>query len=79
MPIMTRYPEDGDNYRHEGSQRTYKVLCLARDNDRDEILVIHQGEDGTIWSRTLGNFMGLNAEGHNRFTLREADHVAHSS
>lgn len=71
MGVMTRYPVVGEMYKHEGSRRTYRIVCLARDNDRDEILVIHEGPDGTIWSRTIGNFMGMNESGFARFTLEQ--------
>lgn len=67
---MTKVPETGEVYAHSGNGGRYSVLCLAKDDDRDEIVVIHKGPDGAIWSRPLGNFMGLR-EGNPRFTLVE--------
>lgn len=60
-------PAEGQKYRHEGTGREYTVKCLARNDDTDEILVIHSGADGSVWARTLGNFMGLNITGGARF------------
>lgn len=57
-PTMSRVPEQGEVYLHQNGL-AYEVLCLAKDDDREEILVIHRGKDGAIWSRTIGNFMGL--------------------
>lgn len=55
---MTEIPKAGETFRHQ-SGRDYTVICLAKDDDREELLVIHKGEDGAIWSRPIGNFMGL--------------------
>lgn len=56
MKAMTRPPVAGEVYLHYQGL-AYTVLCLAKDQDREELLVIHQGADGQIWSRTVGNFM----------------------
>ena len=55
---MTEIPQPGETYRHQ-TGRKYTIVCLAKDDDREELLVIHRGDDGAIWSRSIGNFMGL--------------------
>ncbi|MNE15636.1 hypothetical protein D3C81_441830 [compost metagenome] len=64
---MKDFPQARQVYRdHEG--RAYKVLCLAKDQGREELLVIHQGDDGQIWSHTIGSFIAYTG-GQKRFTL----------
>jgi hypothetical protein len=63
-------PSVGSFYEHRNGL-IYKVVALARDQDREEILVIHEGADGVTWSRTVGNFMGLNSEGSARFRVTD--------
>lgn len=67
---LTRLPQIGEVYLHRNGL-AYEVKALARDQDAEDILVIHQGKDGVVWSRPLGNFMGLNAEGSARFRLNQ--------
>lgn len=55
---MTKPPVLGEYYQHQNG-RQYLVICIARDDDREEDLVIHVGDDGSHWARTLENFMGL--------------------
>lgn len=61
MKGLTKVPEAGEVYLHHKGL-AYSVLCLAKDQDREELLVIHQGEDGQVWSRTVGNFMAYVGE-----------------
>lgn len=55
---MVNVPQAGETYQHQNGAE-YHVVCLAKDDDRDELLVIHKGPDGSVWSRPIGNFMGL--------------------
>jgi hypothetical protein len=55
---MTKVPHAGETYVHQNGGE-YQIVCLAKDDDREELLVIHRGEDGSYWSRPIGNFMGL--------------------
>ncbi|MNR31101.1 hypothetical protein D3C85_1485930 [compost metagenome] len=66
MKGLTKVPEAGEVYLHHKGL-AYEVLCLAKDQDREELLVIHKGSDGQIWSRTIGNFMAYAADGLPRF------------
>lgn len=66
---LINFPKVGEVYIHQNGL-TYEVKALARDQDAEQILVIHQGDDGVVWSRTLGNFMGLNSQGIARFLLK---------
>lgn len=68
-PTMTKVPEPKQKYRHANGAE-YEVICLAKDDDRDELLVIHKGPGGAVWARPVGNFMGLR-DGAPRFTLVE--------
>lgn len=66
---MKKPPQIGDTYKHLNGL-CYHVLALAQDQDREELQVIHQGPDGTVWSRPIGNFMALKG-GEPRFVLTE--------
>ena len=66
IPAPNRLPTEGQRWMHH-TGRLYTILCLAR-NEMDEVLVIHKGDDGNVWSRTIGNFLGVK-NGHPRFTL----------
>lgn len=66
MKGLMKVPEAGEVYLHHKGL-AYEVLCLAKDQDREELLVIHQGSDGQIWSRTVGNFMAYTSSGVPRF------------
>ena len=70
-PPLAKLPEPGEVYLHVGG-RAYEVLVLANDPDREDILVILRGEDGCVWSRRIGNFMGLK-DGGARFRLNQAE------
>lgn len=61
MKAMTRPPATGEVYIHHKGL-AYEVLCLAKDQDNQELLVIHRGADGQVWSRTVGNFMAYVGE-----------------
>lgn len=76
MKGLTKVPEAGEVYLHHKGL-AYEVLCLAKDQDREELLVIHRGTDGQIWSRTIGNFMAYAESGLPRFTPNQS--VAYSS
>lgn len=58
MASKMQLPKVNQQFRH-WKGNVYTVLCFAQDEQNEQILVIHQGEDGRIWSRTIGNFMGL--------------------
>lgn len=73
-PPLAKMPEPGEVYSHVNG-RAYEVLALANDTDREDILVILRGEDGCVWSRRVGNFMGLKAGGA-RFRLNQAENKA---
>lgn len=75
MTGLTKVPEAGEVYLHHQGL-AYTVLCLAKDQDNQELLVIHEGVDGQIWSRTVGNFMAYAAGGVPRFTPHQT--VAYS-
>ena len=70
-PKLTRFPEVGDVYLHVNGL-AYTIISLALDVDREEVQVIHQGKDGAVWSRTIGNFMGLHRTGGARFRLNQS-------
>lgn len=72
-PPLAGMPRPGESYTHRNGL-TYTVLALAKDARQDEVYVIHQGADGNVWSRTIGNFVGLAEDGGARFRLnREPD------
>lgn len=66
---MKRVPLVGEVYLHQNGL-AYTVLALAKDQDREELLVIHQGADGQVWSRTIGNFMAYKG-GAPRFAIHQ--------
>lgn len=66
-----KLPQSFETYLHQNGL-AYTVLCLALDQDKQEINVIHQGADGRIWSRPIGNFVGLHRNGHPRFQLHQS-------
>lgn len=70
MKAMTRPPVAGEVYLHHQGL-AYEVVCLAKDQDREELLVIHKGADGQVWSRTVGNFMAY-IGGVPRFTPHQS-------
>lgn len=72
MNGLTKVPQKGEVYLHVNGLK-YTVLCLAKDQDREEVLVIHKGEDGQIWSRTVSNFMAYKGDVP-RFTLVQHFH-----
>lgn len=55
---MRSTPKAGQAYRHFKG-RTYTVLSIAHEADLDIEFVIHQGEDGRIWARSMSNFLGF--------------------
>lgn len=67
---MKAMPEVGETYQHQNGL-AYTVIALAKDQDREEVQVIHQGADGQVWSRTVGNFVALK-NGSPRFRLHQA-------
>lgn len=67
---LTAPPRVGEVYLHQNGL-AYTVIALAKDQDREELLVIHQGADGQVWSRTIGNFMALKGNAP-RFTRHQA-------
>lgn len=67
-----RVPREGEVWQHINAKK-YTILCLAKDQDREEVLVIHRGEDGQIWSRIIGNFMAYKGDVP-RFTLVQHFH-----
>lgn len=69
-PPLKRMPEVGDVYLHVNGL-AYEVIALARDEERQEIQVIHRGSDGVTWSRLIGNFMGMHRYGGARFRLNQ--------
>ena len=71
---LNKLPEPGEVYLHV-SGRVYEVLVLANDPDREDILVVLRGTDGCVWSRRIGNFMGLK-DGGARFRLNQAENKA---
>lgn len=65
---LRQTPQPGQTYVHQNGY-AYEVLVVAQDNYHDEQVVIHKGKhDGRVWSRPLGNFLGLK-NGKHRFTL----------
>lgn len=73
-PPLVRLPQIGEVYLHRNGL-AYEVKALARDADREEIQVIHQGKDGVVWSRPIGNFMGMK-DGSARFRLNQDTDVS---
>lgn len=71
MSGLTKVPKPGEVYIHHRGL-AYEVLCLAKDQNREELLVIHKGADGQIWSRTVGNFMAYASNGLPRFLPHKA-------
>lgn len=67
---MFKVPEVGEVYLHQNCL-AYEVIALAKDQDREELLVIHKGADGQVWSRTVGSFMALK-DGRPRFVLHRS-------
>lgn len=59
---LTEVPRPGEKYEHTNGI-SYEIVCLAKDAAADELLVIHKSlppyGDGAVWSRSVGNFMGL--------------------
>jgi hypothetical protein len=55
---MTEIPKPLEWFQHHKGM-CYQVLCLAKGDDMDTLNVIHRGPDGAIWTREIGNFMGL--------------------
>ena len=72
-PPLKRLPQVGEVYLHRNGL-AYEVVALANDPDKSEIFVIHEGADGTVWSRTIGNFMGLK-DGSARFRLNQDENI----
>lgn len=68
---MRKAPVVGEVYAHANGF-AYTVIALALDQDREELQVIHQGADGRVWSRPIGNFMALK-EGKPRFWLHQSE------
>lgn len=66
-----KLPFAGEVYLHQNGF-AYTVLCLALDQDNQQLNVIHQGADGRIWSRPIGNFISLHANGEPRFKLHQS-------
>lgn len=57
LPQLNTLPQPGTTWVHH-TGRVYFVESIAR-SELDELLVIHRGLDGQVWSRTVGNFLGL--------------------
>ena len=68
MKGMTSPPVAGEVYLHHKGA-AYTIVCLAKDQEEQQLYVIHQGQDGQVWSRTIGNFMAYTEAGAPRFTL----------
>jgi hypothetical protein len=70
-PPLKKLPEVGEVYLHLNGL-AYTVIALAVDNQREELQVIHQGADGCVWSRPIGNFMGVPSGHGARFRLNQS-------
>jgi hypothetical protein len=55
---LQRLPQVDEVYMHQNGL-AYEVIALANDTEREQICVILKGADGCVWSRDIGNFMGL--------------------
>lgn len=64
---IRRLPRIGDTWQHH-TGREYVIESFANQEEY-ALHVLHRGQDGRLWTRSLENFMGLNDQGKPRFTL----------
>lgn len=74
-PPLQRLPQVNEVYLHQNGLG-YEVIALANDTEREQICVILKGADGCVWSRDIGNFMGLKENKLARFRLNQDSNEA---
>lgn len=68
-----KFPVFGDKWKHWESQIEYIIVCIARDEETQELQVVYMQENDydRVWVRSLSSFMSLDENRNPKFVIVE--------